>query len=242
MLDRTLPLPMYYQLKELIREELGAGKWQPGDLIPSERELSERYGISRMTARQALTELTNEGLLRREQGKGTFVSEPRIEQRLTRLTGFTEDMRKRGLRPGVRVLRLEAMDAPVRVAEALQIEPGVPIVLLERLRLAESTPMAIETGYVYFDRAHKLLEEDYQGGSLYHLLAEKYDVVPTRAEQQIEAALCSQRRRELLELDEVAPVLRTKRVTYEQRGRPFEYVEAIYRADRYVFHVELTTL
>ena len=234
---------MYYQLKELIREKVAAGEWQPGDLIPSERELSEKYGISRMTVRQALTELTNERLLRREQGKGTFVAEPKIEQRLTRLTGFTEDMRKRGMRSGARVLRLELTAAPALPARALQVDPGSStVLLLERLRLAGGEPMALETCYIHFDGAHKLLKENFEDQSLYVLLTEKYDIVPTRAEQQMEAALCNQREQELLGLEEAAPVLRNRRVTFDQRGRPFEYTESVYRGDRYVFYAELTTL
>src|SRR5260221_8871925 len=101
---KNSPLPRYYQLKEIMRERVRAGEWKPGDLIPCERELGEKYGISRMTARQALTELVNEGLFYREQGKGTFVSQRKITQQLIPLTGFTEDIRERGQRPGTKVL------------------------------------------------------------------------------------------------------------------------------------------
>src|SRR5579883_3160551 len=93
-----------YQLTEIMRENIHSGEWKPGDLIPSERELGEQYGISRMTARQAITELVNEGLFYREQGKGTFVSRHKITQQLIRLTGFTEDIKARGQRPGTKVL------------------------------------------------------------------------------------------------------------------------------------------
>ena len=104
-LDRLKPgpLPRYYQLTEIIRERVRSGEWPPGTPIPSERELCEQYGISRMTARQSLTELVTEGLLYREQGKGTYVGRPKIAQQLLRLTGFTEDMRAREQRPGARV-------------------------------------------------------------------------------------------------------------------------------------------
>src|SRR3954447_21073705 len=94
------PLPRYYQLKEIIRERIRSGEWPTGSLIPSERELCERYGISRMTARQSITELVTEGLLYREQGKGTYVGRPKIAQQLLRLTGFTEDMQARAQKPG----------------------------------------------------------------------------------------------------------------------------------------------
>src|SRR5260370_30645371 len=101
---RNSPLPRYYQLKEIIRERIRSGEWKPGELIPSERELSEKYGISRMTARQAITELVNEGLFYREQGKGTFVSQRKITQQLIHLTRFTRDIRARGQRPSPNML------------------------------------------------------------------------------------------------------------------------------------------
>jgi GntR family transcriptional regulator len=233
---------MYYQLKELLREKLAAGEWPPGTMIPSERELSEQYDISRMTVRQALTELTTEGLLRRVQGKGTFVAEPKIQQGLTRLTGFTADMHTRGLQPGGQVLRLELATAPALALGALQITPNQPVVLLERLRLAENEPIALETCHLHFSNVTKLLEEDFENNSLYNLLTEKYGITPTRAEQQVEADLCSQREQNLLLLDEKAPVLRNRRVTFDQWGRPFEYTVSAYRADRYVLRADLSAL
>src|SRR3989442_12850833 len=141
---RNSPLPRYYQLKEIMRERVRAGEWQPGDLIPSERELGETYGISRMTARQAITDLVNEGLFYREQGKGTFVSRNKITQQLIHLTGFTEDIRARGQRPGTRVLSAEMRLADEPTAERLRINPGALIFHLQRLRLADGEPLAIE--------------------------------------------------------------------------------------------------
>jgi len=192
MLDKTCPTPIYYQLKELIREKIENGEWQPGDLIPSERELCEQHGISRMTVRQALTELVNEGLLRRERGKGTFVAKPKIKQQLTQLTSFSEDMRARGKKPGAKILRLENTLAKPRVAKALQIEPEQRIVVIERLRLADGEPMAIETCHLFFEGCERILNEDLSG-SLYELLSQKYGLIPTRAVQQMEAAICNQR-------------------------------------------------
>ncbi|MEN8098028.1 MAG: GntR family transcriptional regulator [Chloroflexota bacterium] len=241
MLDKNYPLPIYFQLKEFIREKIAHGEWGPGDRLPSERQLSERFDISRETSRKALNELMLEGVVRREQGRGTFVAEPKLIQRLTRLTGFTEDMQQRGMRPGARVLRLEEIQAPPTAAKTLQIKPGTSIVLLERLRIAEGVPMALETSHINFDRAQELLEEDFKDRSLYDLLTGKFGVIPTRAVQRIEAGLCNQYQQELLELEGCEPLLHTQRTCYDQHGQPIEYVEAVYRGDRYVFHVELIT-
>ncbi len=241
-LNKNYPLPMYYQLKELLREYIAAGEWKPGDMIPSERELSEQYGISRMTARQALKELTTEGLLYREQGKGTFVAEPKIEQKLTRLTGFSEDMHKRQMEPGGRVLRLELITPSTVVCRALQITPEQNVVLLERLRLAEGEPIALETCHLYFNDVYRLMDEQFENNSLYSILRTKYNVQPTKAQQQVEADLCSRREQDLLQIATGSPVLRNRRIAYSQWERPFEYTESAYRADRYVFQVELGIL
>lgn len=241
-IDKQHPLPIYHQLKEMLRGKIRAGEWNPGDSVPSERELSETYDISRMTARQALKELTIEGLVYREQGRGTFVANPRLVQSLSRLTGFTEDMRERALRPGARVLQLKMTPASARAAKALKIDENMPIALLERLRLADGEPMAIERSHLHFDRVEEVLHENFENNSLYGSLTEKFGIIPTSAEQQIAADLCSQHRRATLKLDEGAPVLRTSRITYEQHGNPFEFAEAVYRGDRYIFHAEMTTL
>jgi GntR family transcriptional regulator len=239
-IDRQHPLPIYFQLKELLRVKIVAGVWKSGDLLPSERELSESYDISRMTARQALNELVNEGLVYRKQGRGTFVAEPKLVQRLSHLTGYTDDMRERALRPGSRVLRLEMVDASLHVAAMLRIEAGAQVVLLERLRLADEAPMAVEASHLHFDGMEGLLQEDFARDSLYNVLTTKYNIIPTRAEQQIEAARCDKHRRNDLQLEMGAPVLHTTRVTFDQRDRPFEYADSVYRGDRYIFHVELT--
>src|SRR3989454_11654646 len=147
---RNSPLPRYYQLKEILRERARSGEWKPGDLIPSERELSEKYGISRMTARQAITDLVNEGLFYREQGKGTFVSERKITQQLIHLTGFTEDIRARGQRPGTRVLSAEMRLADEATAEKLRIDAGTLIFRLQRLRLVDEESVTPKVFPDYF--------------------------------------------------------------------------------------------
>src|SRR6266581_4940641 len=121
---RNSPLPRYYQLKEIMRERIRSGEWKPGDLIPSERELGEKYGISRMTARQAITDLVNEGLFYREQGKGTFVSQRKITQQRTPRTVFPEDIRARGKRPSTRVIPAAMKAAEEETAKRRGIGAG----------------------------------------------------------------------------------------------------------------------
>lgn len=234
------PVPRYYQLKEFIRERIRSGEWAPGMLIPSERELCERYGISRMTARQAVTELVNDGLLYREQGKGTFVGQPKIPQQLMSLTGFTEDMRAREQRPGARVLDAAMWDADETTAERLRIKTGQPVFRLRRLRLADADPLAIETTCVWFIGCERLLASDFGRDSLYGVLSDTFDMPPVSAEQEIEASLATNDEARLLEIAPGSPVLRTRRVTATRRGQPVEYAEAVYRGDKYRFYTRLT--
>jgi len=237
-IDKTSPIPIYYQLEQIVLDKIKSGVWPPNTAIPSERELSEQFGVSRMTVRQALLALTHDGILRREVGVGTFVAEPRITQRLTRLTGFTEDMRARGKRASARVLNLAVARATPVVAEMLSIDLGQEVLLVDRLRLADGEPLAIETSHLCFAGCQELQGADLEG-SLYALLTQECGIVPTRARQRISAGVADKREIDLLGLKRGAPVLRLRRVTFDQNGRAFEYVESTYRADKYVFDAEL---
>src|SRR5689334_21163879 len=137
------PLPRYYQLKEIMREKIRTGEWKPGELIPSDRELGEQYGISGMTARQAITELVNEGLFYSELGKCTFVSHLKISQQLIRLTGFTEGVRARGQMPPTKVHLATRRPGDENTAERLRIKEGKQIYCLPRQRPAHGDPLAI---------------------------------------------------------------------------------------------------
>ena len=236
---KTGPLPRYYQLKERLRERISSGEWSTGTTIPSERELCAQYGISRMTARQALTELVNEGLLYRRQGRGTFVGRPRISQQLLRLTGFTEDMRARAQRPGATVLAAEMWPADERTAEVLRVNPGQPVFRLRRLRSADSEPLAIETSVVAFFGCERLLTEDFAADSLYRILESRYDLPLLEAEQEVEAGLAGEDEAALLQVAVGSPVLLTRRLTYTEGRHPVEYASAVYRGDKYTFHTHL---
>src|SRR3712207_432616 len=151
-IDAKSPVPKYYQLKEIIQAMIEAGELKEGEVIPPERELCEVYGISRMTARQAVMELVNEGLLFREQGRGTFVAGKKIQQETARLASFTQDMRARGMEVSSLVLEVEVERAGPVVSRMLRVAPGEKIIRLRRLRNAGGEPMALETSQI--GRAH----------------------------------------------------------------------------------------
>lgn len=233
------PVPRYYQLQEIIRERIRRGEWAPGDLIPSERELCERYGISRMTARQAISRLEQEGLLYREQGKGTFVGQQVIAQQLLQLTGFTEDMAARQRKPGARVLSAELWPADEETAERLRIRAGQPVYRLRRLRLADGEPLAIELTRVSFIGCERLLQYDLGTESLYRLLEGIFDVPLLEADQELQADLAAGEESDLLQVAPGSPVLRTRRVMFTRRNQPVEFATAVYRGDKYRFYTRL---
>jgi GntR family transcriptional regulator len=231
--------PLYFQLKSLIEARIESGEWKPDAQVPSERELCDQLKISRITVRQAIAELVTEGRLTRLHGRGTFVAKPQIEQKLTRLTGFTQDMEARGQQPGARVLQNEIIPAPAPAARALQLKPGDPLVVVRRLRLADGEPMAVETSHLLDRLCHNLIDEQLENRSLYKTLRDKFDVAPVSASQQMQAVACPPTEAKLLGLRKGSPVLLIHRTTYTYDKLPFEYVESIYRGDKYVFHADL---
>ncbi len=239
MLNKRSHLPLHQQLKAAIEDRILSGEWLPGTQVPSERELCEQYRISRITVRQALSALVMEGRLVRTQGRGTFVASPRIEQQLTQLTGFTQDMRARGKRPSARVLEAECIPALATIARALKTKVGESVIMLRRLRLADGEPVAIETAYLLENRCRGILREDLATRSLYDILTKKYSLKPVRAIQQMEATACPAAEAKLLGMRRGEPVLHIHRTTYDRDGQPFELVESFYRGDRYTFYAEL---
>jgi GntR family transcriptional regulator len=236
---KTTGLPRYYQLREIIRERIISGQWAEDFEIPSERVLSEQYGLSRMTVRQSLSDLVKEGLLYRKQGKGTYVARPKITQQLMKLTGFTQDITSRAQRPGTKVLKAEMCPADQKVAEALRINEGQPVFRLKRLRLADNEPLAVETSVINFIGCEKLLEDDLENNSLYQLLEEKYGLPPVLADQELEAGLAREDEARLLKIEIGSPVLLTYRVTYIERSHPIEVAKSVYRGDKYKFFARL---
>jgi GntR family transcriptional regulator, N-acetylglucosamine utilization regulator len=235
-LQRESPDPLYTQLKASLVSDISSGQYVANQRLPSERELSTRFNVSRMTVRQALLELARDGVIYTRTGKGTFVAEPKIDQRLRTLSGFTQDVNARGGKPSSRVLEFHVTSASPDVAVALRLPPGSEMYVLTRLRLADNTPLAIETAYLPFKMFPGLFKHDFTVESLYAVLEEEYNCILTQAEQTIEAALAGKHEAELLEAASPAPIFRIQRLSMTSDGRPVEYVISSYRGDRYKFH------
>ena len=209
-----------------------------GEAIPSERQLTSDLGVSRLTVRAALEELVREGYLVRRRGAGTFVSEPKIAQELT-MTSFTDDMRRRGMRPASRTLDLSTVPAGARLGRVLHVSPSEPVMVAKRLRLADGETMAIETLHVRASLVPGLTARDLERQSFYELLSERYGIEIVGGIQSIEPTVTNQEESEALGVPLHAPAFLFERVTRSENGEIVEFVSSLYRGDRYRLVTEL---
>lgn len=236
----TSPVPLYEQIKEYIRRNIQAGVYVVNARIPSERQLAEQFGVNRLTASKAINALIQEGALYTRVGKGTFVAPAKIDQALRSLTSFTQDMSNRGKTPASRVLYASVEPADDVIARALEVLPGTAIAVLQRVRLADDQPIALEKSHLVHALCPAILEQhDFNRESLYRVLREVYGLCLTYAHQTIEAAIAMHEEREALGADLGTPMLRITRITHDDRNRPVEYVCSAYRGDRYKFFTVL---
>jgi GntR family transcriptional regulator len=238
-LKRNHPLPLYLQLYETLRADIFAQRLKPFEQLPSEREFCARFHVSRMTVRQALIGLTRDGLIYSRVGKGTFVGEPKIDQQLKTLTGFSQEMSGRKSVPSSHVLEAKLLPVNVDLAQLVRIPVGTEIVVLTRVRLADGVPLAIETVHIPHSLCPHLLRHDFSTESLYDVLEREYGHRLTRAEQTLEAALAGPRDITLLQLVPPAAVLVMERITFTDQDILIEHVQSTYRGDRYKFRSAL---
>ena len=236
VLAGRLPVPLYHQLERELRERILSGAIPPGASLPAEPRLASQYGVSRATARQALSRLEAAGLVVRLRGRGTFASRPKIVIG-NRLQGFTQEIRARGLTPGARTLVQQIVPAEERVAEALDVAPGTEVLNIKRLRCIDGQPEALSEVFLPAEQCRGLVDDDLERNSLYHLLESKYGVILLRAEKEIEAVAAPPDEAYLLEVSPGVPVLLVTKHTFDQFGRPVEYQRAYWRGDRYKFQV-----
>lgn len=229
------PVPKHVQLREIlaamVTEELG-----PDAPIPSERELMAEFGVSRLTVREAIGGLVAEGRLYRVRGKGTFVAAPRVDSMLE-LTSFTEDMRRRGHDPATIVLRSVELEPPLAVRKSLRLTASRTAYRIERLRIADGIPMALEIGWYVAHLAPGLLEHDLSA-SLYRVLARSYGVVIDAATQTLRSEIADASTARVLGVAVGAPLLVLER-TSTAGPTPVEHITSWYRGDRYQVHIDL---
>ena len=237
--SRKSAVPLYQQLYEILRDKIRRQEWQPGDMISPESELCQLHGVSRTTVRQVLDMLVSDGLIYRERGRGTFVAHPTMEMGMVRIIRFAQDMHDRGLTPGTRVLSSAVVPAPQDIAAKLQVTPGEELARLERLRLANDEPMAVEESWLVHRLCPGVLQNDHAAEPLRQVLEQGYGIRLVRARQVIRAICASKRLAALLDVRPTQPLLFIERVSYTQYDVPVEFLHIYYRADRYSLYTEL---
>lgn len=241
VLDRNIPIPLYYQLKKQILELIEEGKLLPGDALPSENELCEVLQVSRPTIRQAFRELVEEGYLIRYKAKGTFVAVPKVKDRfLSKLESFNQEMREKGKVPKTVVLALERLSGTPEFNEKLNLPFDAPLIHLSRLRSADNVNTVYLDTYLSYDRFPGLMDINFTVHSLYQVLEETYRVKVDRAQREIEAVNARKNEAALLNISPNKALCLVRTLSYEAgAAQPVEYSVARYRGDMTKFTVEI---
>ncbi|MBN2027512.1 MAG: GntR family transcriptional regulator [Actinobacteria bacterium] len=227
--------PAYFQLANILYQEIMKGSLRPGDRVPSENELSEEYGLSRMTARKAISVLAEKGVVRREKGKGTFVSRPRMEGGLFLIPDFHDEMRMQGLSPDVRLLGVKLVAAGKRPAEVLGVRKGGKLIYLERVLEGGGEPLVLDRKYILPDRSQPLLESELGHGSMEDLFQGNPEIVPVRADLKLSATVLTHKEARILGGEEGDAAFCMEQHIFAANERRVIWGWLIYRGDRFSF-------
>lgn len=238
--NRNAPLPIYQQIADALRGDITAGALRPGDDIPSETLLADRLNVSRMTVRQAIADLVAQGLLVRRRGVGTFVNDAKRRHDVQTLCSFSEEMAQRGLKVSSQVMHAQRQVPDTAASGFLHLKDGEKVFQICRLRFVEDEPMAVETVHVPCELFEGLLEHDLAGSSLFAIYEQHYGMTIGTTEHRIEPVNAAAAQAKLLGVSTGTALLRMTGGTYTTSARPIEYVEGLYRGDRYGFRMTLS--
>jgi GntR family transcriptional regulator len=242
-LDRDeTSVPLYVQIADIMLDRIESGELAPGDRLPSERELSERLDINRLTLRRALRILEVQGLLVRRQGSGTYIAAPKVERHADQLVPFTQGMQRRGYTPGARMVLFERRPVEAGVARELKLLVSAPVYYVHRLRLLNQEPVLLERFMVPAEYFPDLERFDLGQRSLYEIMQTEYGISVVRARQSLEPVIATEYEGELLGVEPGAPLMLERRLTVDQDDRPIEYGKDLYRGDRFRFITEIAPL
>lgn len=242
-IDKKYGIPYYFQLKKYIVEEIESSRWKPGEQILSEIKICELLDISRTVVRQTFQELVNEGYLVKKKAKGTFISEPKINENLVQsLMGFYEDMTARGYKVKNDILFQKKIPADEKIAKHLDIETDEDVIVIRRLRRLNNEPIVLDKTHVPYKLCPGLLNEDLSGQSLYSYIEGKYNLKINKGIRYIESVVANEEEAKLLNVKKGAPLLYIESIGYLDDGTPLEYYNALHRGDRIRFVTELKRL
>lgn len=228
--------PVYIQIHNQIKKDIEAGVWAVGDRIPSERELALEFNVSRMTLRQAVQTLVEEGILERQVGAGTFVARKKVQEKMTGVTSFTELMEEQGKKPSSRTVSYLVTTPSLSEMERLKLNDDEKVLRMERIRYADEVPICFEVATLPYS-----LVKDYERNqittSLYRTLEESGRKIG-HAQQSVSAQVASERIAEYLNIKRGSAILRLRQITELGDGTPFEYVRTQYAGDKFEFYLE----
>ncbi len=239
VLNKTEGVALYVQIREALREQISSGVLQPGEKLPAEDELAAQFGVSRMTVRQGISDLTDEGILYRKRGVGTFVSQLHIERDHNRLTTFFDSAEVEGFDAKIEVLKQEIMSAKLMVAKALGLREGEPVIYIQTLRLADGLPITLHDEFVPYKLCPDLLYEDLRTKLSWEAV-ENCGYPVKHAVQKIEAIPADEEIARLLQTEEGMPILYKQRTILTEDGTPVEFALCYNRGDRYSLTMTLT--
>jgi len=223
---------LYLQIIDALTARIEAGELSPGDKVPSERDLSKQLQVSRMTVRHALNAMYVRGLLTRQQGRGTFIAEPKLEEPANSFLSFTEMMLRQGITPAARLLHLQLMPATRSLTEVLNIGLGQSVYYVNRLRLANQEPLVIEHSYFPAALFPDLDKQDLESHSIYRILETIYGIHLAHASQSYEPTVANEEESTLLRIPVGAPLMLIRRTAFDELDRPVEYAKDLFRGDR----------
>jgi GntR family transcriptional regulator len=230
---------LYANVEEAIATEIAQGEYRPGDQLPTEDALLERFQVSRITVRRAIQNLVNRGLLEIRRGLGTFVLSPRIEAELTKLTGFVEDMNAAGRNATARVINKGIVVASARVAKRLQLAKGTRVMQIKRVRLADGTPISFDETYLPLSLGRQIVHRDLRLHPIFTLLEEEYGVPLVEADYQLEAVSATEAVAEALQVKVGSPIFQIERTSMTTGNLPVDYEVLAYRGDLIRFTTKL---
>lgn len=231
--------PRYREVADALQRQIAAGELGSHDRLESEREIAERFGLSRMTARQAVELLVRRGVVYRRPGSGTYVSPPRVVHSLQRLAGFSEQMRLQGIRPGGRVLEMRSVEPDAAARRALGLERGDAAWMVRRLRYGDDEPLLLETFWVPQALCPELAADELAEQSLYEVMRTRFGIEPESAETSLEPAALDAADARHLTARPGSPAILVVRTTRDRRGRAIEFARDLYRGDRARFALTL---
>ncbi|OXS74222.1 UTRA domain-containing protein [Domibacillus enclensis] len=238
-LNNTSEKPLYFQLKQVLKEDILRGKYKPGEKLPPESEICNVYGVSRITSRRAITDLVQEGVLYTMQGKGTFVKELKEKRELISVGGFSEMTNASGKQPSSQILSSQIIQATEEMSRKFHVKFGDAILKLHRLLyIEEALPFIIETSYFPLDHFPQL-EKHIGAPSTYQILKEKYKVEFSRSEKTLEVVSASEYEADLFKCDLGFPLFSIEKLTYDSQDRPIHYSQSLYMTNRVVFNIDV---